>query len=71
MDTHTTMLCEMKGLSGRMLATEIVPFGAAGTAYEESVSMGRMDRLCHRSFAVPVHRVQSVRMRLRLDNGGE
>jgi hypothetical protein len=61
-DTHSTIVCEMTGLTARMLRTEIVPLDASGNQLKVGGGAGRAGNITYGAFRVPSHRIHAVRV---------
>ena len=69
MDTHSTVVCGLRGLSSRMLRTEIIPVRANGHAQVKSSGSGRSGTVASRSFEIVPEDIHAVRLRLLWDAG--
>jgi hypothetical protein len=61
-DTHSTIVCEMTGLTARMLRTEIIPLDANNAPLEDGHGWGRSGTVTYRSFRIPTGRIHAVRV---------
>jgi beta-lactamase regulating signal transducer with metallopeptidase domain len=63
-DTESTLVCELRGLSARMLKTEIIPLDVNRQPIEDSSGFGRSGSVVYRQFRVPASDIQSVHVKL-------
>ncbi len=67
LETYATVVRDMKGLTNRMLRTEIIPLGANNQPLAESRGSGQSGSITHANFPVPAEKIHAVRIRLSLD----
>jgi len=63
-DTDSTVVCELRGLSARMLKTEITPLDASQRPITNSGGSGRSGSVVYRRFRVPTHTIHAVQVKL-------
>ena len=63
-DTDSTLVCEVRGLSSRMLKSEIIPLDANGQPIEDSAGFGRSCPVVYRKFRVTPQDIHDVHVKL-------
>jgi hypothetical protein len=63
-DTYTTIVCEMTGLTARMLRTDIEPLDTGNNPLAHRGGSGQAATFMYRTFPVPARRIDAVRVTL-------